>query len=319
MVTFTQIAHAIKENKEKDFSVQSCIHKHPFTVECFQINSSVVLTKEDPFGKIGLRLTLTVPILKPAPGIVSEMESDSESDPLPTPVREVIPEPTVQKKVQDTKEYKYDKPQRQGRPQDPICIGISQRDPMYEIASPSVKQSIEAEEARLIEAKIAELYKSESGRSRGWTKTYLEAFIQPRVSTGGTLHPKQQFPWGSVFTDKQVSAALDFLCLAKEIRLAVWNDDERCVGIWPAADHSESKQSVSLYHVDKRGAPLQKTSPFEAGWCLRATLSVEHGLEKLSIDELDSLAEKMGIELSGKKTERVRTLASARTKQRLMV
>ncbi len=342
MVTFTEIAHAIKDNSVKDFSVQSCIPKHQSSIELISLDSPCSVQKENPFGKLGLRLQVSKPLLQPP---IMNSESDSESEiPIPIPKALIVkePEPTPQPKqiaaklsetlpqpkqiatknpepqqVQQKKFLEKESTHFKQRPQDPICIGISQRDPMYEIASPAVKQSIETEEARIIESKISDLYKSESGRSRGWTKTQLEAFIQPRVSSGGSLLPKQQFPWDVVFTDKQASAILDFICLAKGIRLAVWNDTERCVGIWPAADLSESKQTPLLYHVDKRGSPIQKSSVFETGWSLRAAMSVEHGLEKLSIDELDTFAEKMGIELSGKKAERVRTLAAARTRQRL--
>jgi hypothetical protein len=319
MVTFTEIAHAIQTNTGRDFGVQSCIPRHQSEIERFSLIETHV-AKEEPFSKIGLRRTpkeseiAPTPVPTPTLKKIVPKQSPVESEQIPTPVSIFKAEPKVEPKPERKQESRFES---RGRPQDPICIAISQRDPMYEIASPLVKQSIETEEARIIEGKLADLYKSESGRSRGWTKSHLETFIQPRVASGGSLNSKQHFSWDKLFTDKQTSAELDFICLAKGIRLAVWNDAEKCIGIWPAADLSESKQTPPLFHVSNKGIPLSKTTVFEAGWTLRAALSVEHGLEKLSIDELDSFAEKMGIELSGKKSERVRTLAAARTKQRL--
>ncbi len=317
MVTFTEIAHAIETNPGRDFGVQSCIPKHQSEIERFSLTETLVV-KEDPFSKIGIRRVTKEPEPTPILKKVTPKPSPVE-EPIPIPFApEPRPEPRPENKPERKQESRFDSDSKpRGKPVDPICIGISMRDPMYEIASPFVKQSIETEEARLIEGKLPELYKSESGRSRGWTKTHLEAFIQPRVASGGSLNPKQHFCWEKLFTDKQVSAELDFLCLAKGIRLAVWNDAEKCIGIWPAADLSESKQTPPLFLVSNKGVLLSKSTVFESGWTLRAALSVEHGLEKLSIDELDSFAEKMGIELSGKKSERVRTLAAARTKQRL--
>lgn len=208
------------------------------------------------------------------------------------------------------------------RPHDPICIGICLRDPMYDIASQHVKQTIEVEESRILEQKIGELYKNESGRSRGWVKSALDTFFQPRSASGGSLPAKQAFVWSSIFTDKSVSALLDFLCLAKGVQLAVWNQAEHCVGIWPAADsRDESSKKPILLHYSAEGAPMpHKTSVFETGWSLRAALSVEHSLEKLTLDELASVAQKIGMNAEGlakKKADRVRQIASEQTRLRL--
>lgn len=349
MVSFTEIARAIGENSEKGFTVDSCIPRYQSPVPLQKMSYCEKDTK-NPFEKIAMKVQIvkltpptTLPPVSEKVKQESESESESESEvaiPLPTAVlsKKLEPTPTLsQKKIQvsetntEVKEpsqtiahvastilpkLPYSKPKKA---QDPICIGISYRDPMYEIASTSVKQTIEAEESRILESKIAELYKTEAGRSRGWTKTALEAFFQARAATGGNLGPKQAFVWSNIWTCKQASALLDFICLAKGIRLAVWNDTEKCIGIWPAADLSTSKQTPPLFHINKDGCEIQKTSVFVDGWKLRAALSVSHGLEKLSVDELNSLAERIGImaQMTGKKSERVLSIAEARTAQRL--
>jgi hypothetical protein len=203
---------------------------------------------------------------------------------------------------------------------DPICIGIESRDAMYSMASSNVRQSIECEEARAIEGLLAELYKSESGRSRGWTKTKLEEFLVPRAAVGGRIAAKQAFDWSKIWSEKTESAILDFLCLAKGIRVAVWNTVQNTVGVWPAADRTSSTKTPTLYHVSLNGAPISNRSLNDVlAANVIAPLSVEHSLEKLSIGELDDLAGRLGMTtpLIGKKTDKVRAIATFRTKQRL--
>lgn len=195
---------------------------------------------------------------------------------------------------------------------------------MYAIATAKVQTSMECEEARLLESRLSDLYKKESGRSRGWVKTHLEAYLVPRAASGASNTP---FPWSDIFTDKKASALLDFICLAKGIRLAIWSESTHTIGIWPAADASRTEeevhQEIPMYHVSDKGAFFRPPSSLQdacrSGWTLRAAVSVEHGLEKLTIDDLESLADKMGVRLptGGKKADRVRALASARTRQRL--
>lgn len=199
---------------------------------------------------------------------------------------------------------------------------------MYAIANANARLSIECEEARRIEGRLADLYKNESGRSRGWVKCKLEAFLQPRATQGGRCRGAgaATFDWAAIWTDKEVSATLDFLCLAKGIRLAVWNDATRTVGLWPAADASSDSRgtiTIPLYHCTATGVMLHadreaRTLPPPAGWSLVAPLSVEHGLEKLTLGDLESLAERMSLVLpAGKKQDKVRFLASARMRMRI--
>jgi len=197
---------------------------------------------------------------------------------------------------------------------DPICIGIERADAMYAIASVAVQKSIECEEARRLESRINELYKEESGRSRGWVKSKLDIFFGPRATIGGRVMAKDTFDWEKIWTNKDASAILDFVCLAKGIRLAVWKD--KVVGLWPAADASKGGE-IPLIHIGIVGTRDIRQA-IEQGCKLVAPLSIEHGLEKLTIEELDGLAEKMGITIpSGKKLEKVNALATARMVMRI--
>jgi hypothetical protein len=301
------------------YSILSPLVKHQPSVEMFKvprtipektakllvpIKPKVVLPSPDEEVYLAPPTRQIVP--EPRKEVVVVPEPRKEVVVVPEPRKEVVVVPEPRKEVVVVPE-----PRKERGALDPICIGIEARDAMYAIATSNVKQSIECEEARILEGKLDELYKSQNGRSRGWVKTALTEFIVPRAAAGGRVPQKQIFDWSAIWTDKKASAALDFVCLAKGIRLAVWHD--KTVGIWPAAD---SATNPPLFHVSSGGVPLHKKTVFEDGWALRAPLSVEHALEKLSISELDTLSEKMGVTLSGKKSDRVRTLASARMRLR---
>lgn len=202
---------------------------------------------------------------------------------------------------------------------DPLCIGITQRDPMYAIATPAVKKSIEAEEARILEAKLSDLYKCEAGRSRGWVKTHIEAFLIPRAASGSQfVGSNTGFEWSKIWTDKQTSAILDYICLAKNIRLAVWKDDVYEIGLWPAADSNQPQDTQpSLYHVTESGVFIDRPDTIE-GRCIRAPMAFEHALDKLTISELDNVGKGIGLmNLVGKKTDRVRVITTTRMTMRL--
>jgi hypothetical protein len=184
-----------------------------------------------------------------------------------------------------------------------------------------VRQTIECEEARTLESQIDTLYKSESGRSRGWTKAALEAYILPRAAAGLAVGPKDAFDWSAVATDKKAAAVLDFVCIAKNIRLAVWHEASREIAVWPAADRSKSTTSspIPLYHVEEDGR-FKHTGPLEipTGWSLRSPPAFEHSLEKLTLSELDTVAAGVGLTgLTGKKADRVKAIGAARIQQRL--
>jgi hypothetical protein len=335
MVSFQSIASAISQNANAVIRVGVYKIRPQPLVESFRIPTMRI---EPAVIPAALAAVQTKRPRSPSPQSIRSVHSDKSTEstealPLPNRivgvVREVVHEvkaTEVQpaKKVKDVKDarevqLKEVQPREirpHGRVMDPICIGLEKADAMYAIATPNVQQSLECEEARRLESRISELYKGESGRSRGWTKTKLEAFLVPRAAQGSRV--RDTFDWSKIWTDKDASAILDFVCLAKGIRLAVWKDAE--VGLWPAADATNASRTIPIYHIHASGRMIEKTDKDLKACRILAPYSVEHGLEKLTLDELDGLAEKMGIPIpSGKKMDKVRFLASARMALRLSV
>ena len=216
---------------------------------------------------------------------------------------------------------------------DPIVLGLDAADILYNDVPKTIKKQKEIEEALRIEERIGMIYKSQGGRSRGWTKALLETIIKPRCASGGDLYElkssKSVFLWQMAGTDKPTSAVLDFLCVAKQIRVAIWDEESRHILIFPAADYigEDAATKIPLYNISNTGQVLK--SGFntgsalvkfakEDGWTLLPPQSVIHSLEKLTLAELASIGEKLGMgAVVGTKIERIAAIASFKLKSRL--
>ncbi len=330
MVSFQAIKTLLAQNSNAAVAVAKYrIHPQPI-VDSFKLPTIRIEPTKIPVRQATAATVAVATVAVPKARAPSPVRSEASEEALPPPTRmmaraEVERSPRVEVPQQAlSQETRIPTPPtpsepatRKARFVDPICIGIEDQDVMYSIANRNTQQSLECEEARRLEARIGELYKEESGRSRGWVKTKLEAFFLPRAAVGARVQAKDAFAWEKIWEDKEASAILDFVCLAKGIRLAVWKE-ERVIGLWPAADSSKGDKQIPLHHVGNVGMGGDVKVALQKGWKLVAPLSVEHGLEKLSLDELDGLAEKMGITIpSGKKVEKVRVLASARMAMRM--
>ena len=257
------------------------------------------------------------PITAPVPVVASA--------PVVAPVATVAA-PVAPKRTQKFEILKYTL--------DPIVFNIDHMDVLYNDSPKASKRQMEIDEALRCEARIDELYKSQGGRSRGWTKTMLEAIIRPRCASGGDLHELKQaksvFLWQVVKSDKAVSAFLDFLCVAKQIQVAIWDDDEKVITVYPAADYiGEGGGGVKgLYHVYHTGMMMRVAGVHNGraladyattnSWTLLPSASVIHSLEKLTLGELESVGKKLGMaEVTGSKVARIAAVAGYKLKSRL--
>jgi hypothetical protein len=220
---------------------------------------------------------------------------------------------------------------------DPIAIDMADRDVLYAGAPRRTQHQMEIEEGQRLEAELDTIYKSAGGRSRGWTKVGLEAMIKPRAASGGDLHEldraKKPFLWNIVSEDKVMSAFLDFICVAKRIRVAVWNEETRTVVLYPAADplavdavlDDSASAAIPLYHMDVTGRARRNMTAGDLcafcdsnNWSLLPPESVLHSLRGLKLDELESVGLRLGMSvIEGKKEDRVRAIAMYKTRARL--
>lgn len=217
---------------------------------------------------------------------------------------------------------------------DPIVLGLAHIEPLYEGSTYSMRQRMEKEAAIALESQLDTLYKTNSGRSRGWTKSGIESMMKPRCASGGDLkeldRAKKPFLWALVCSDKGVSAFLDFICCARRIHCAVLDAEKRTAYLYPAADCidlDDKRSEYPLYVVDNTGhsiVNMHTTREFLAfidknGWQLMPPHSVLHSLSGLKLDELESVGKKLGMAaVVGNKSERVDAIAEFKTRARLV-
>jgi hypothetical protein len=262
------------------------------------------------------------PILVDTPLVV-------EPEPVPVPVTK---KPLAA--VASTAVIRSKQPEIQKYTLDPIVFGIEDRDILYNHSPKASRRQMEINEALRCEALIDELYKSQGGRSRGWTKVMLEAAIRPRGASGGDLHELKQaksvFLWQMVSDDKAISGFLDFLCVAKQIQVAIWNDERQVITVYPAAEYvgDGAIKQYPLYNVSSTGMMMKSNIvrngtdlvkfANENSWTLLPPQSVLHTLEKLTLVDLESVGKKLGMaEVVGTKVERIAAVAGYKLKSRL--
>ena len=237
MVSWSGLIHALTRNASRAFSVAyiKVVDEHP--VELFKIPT--------PLAVIPPPVEVIAPAEPPKPLFMDDEEEEEELPPPPpmqkmvTPpintVQEIVIAPQIQKiqKIQKKAKEIHDLPRVTKSVIDPLLLAITAEDPLYDSAPHNTRAAIERTAATRYEAALNDIYKSEGGRSRGWTKGALESWIKPRVASGGNKkeldRAKVGFSWQLITEDKVHSAFLDFLCVVKQIRVAVWFEETKMV------------------------------------------------------------------------------------------
>jgi hypothetical protein len=317
MVSFATLIASCKRNPKRTFTIHSLTYSELRKPDVFplaetkQVNNII---KED---QSILNKLVDKPVLKVEKSAVASTVTTVTTIPTRVAKADIRP-PLYEPKTSNTII-------------DPLILGVELTDPLYSMSPYNTKRDIECASARDLESRMNELYKSESGRSRGWLKGGLEQFIKPRCSSGGNLQElhraKSPFLWQCVADEKTVSAFLDFVCTARHIRVAVWFPDTKTVYLYPAADSlSAVDKTIPLYHVTCKGElrhgrmngkellDYAKTT----GYTVLPTYSVINSLNHLTLEELGNVAKGLGMgELAGKKPDRVAAIAAFKVAQRL--
>lgn len=312
--------------------IQECIRNNPYALhnvellQCIDPRSSIDVFPIFVSPKIVPKIVQNEVSFVPKEDIQHIPESVQSSSLFPTELSPVIdPVRSVEKSV-ILKTY--------GKEIDPLVIDLAETIELYEGSSYQSRKQIECEEALRIEAKLNEMYKTQSGRSRGWTKAGLEALLQPRCASGGDIRELSKcnsaLAWQLVGIDKVYSSFLDFLCVTKQIRIAVWFQEEKQVIVFPAGDYvgpEKKERAIPLYNVSSKGLIIKDIHTCKQlidfcvsnNWTMMSPLSVFHSLSLLTLQELESVGEKLGIaNMNGSKKERVAKLVSHKLRQRLL-
>jgi hypothetical protein len=114
---------------------------------------------------------------------------------------------------------------------DAVSFALWVRDPLYRAATPSMRRTMETEEATALLNASESAWREHNGRVRGWVRKHLEEDLRGRSSSG---EPAPDF-WEAVRTQRRAALLLDYVCVMRSLRIAIWWPEQKTVTIVPAA------------------------------------------------------------------------------------
>lgn len=112
---------------------------------------------------------------------------------------------------------------------DPVSFSLWMRDPLYRIATPAIRRSMEMEEAAFLLHGSETAWKQHNGRTRSWIRKHLEEDLRLRAG-GGDPAPDA---WEAIRTTKRAALLLDYVCIVRSLRVALWWPDLKAVTVVP--------------------------------------------------------------------------------------
>jgi hypothetical protein len=112
---------------------------------------------------------------------------------------------------------------------DGISLSLWIRDPLFRIAAPNIRRSMEMEEASFLLHESERAWKQFNGKARGWVRKHLEEDMRVRAGGGDPPHDT----WETVRTTKRSSLLLDYICIVRSLRVALWWPDHKAVTVVP--------------------------------------------------------------------------------------
>jgi len=112
---------------------------------------------------------------------------------------------------------------------DPVSFSLWVRDPLYRVAAPAIRRSMEMEEASFLLHSSEAAWKQHNGRVRSWIRKHLEEDLRFRAG-GGEPAPDA---WEAIRTTKRAALLLDYVCVLRGLRVALWWPDLKVVTVVP--------------------------------------------------------------------------------------
>jgi len=124
---------------------------------------------------------------------------------------------------------------------DPVSFSLWVRDPLYRIATPAIRRSLEMEEAAFLLHGSEAAWKQHNGRTRSWIRKHLEEDLRLRAG-GGDPAPDA---WEAIRTTKRAALLLDYVCVVRSLRVALWWPDLKAVTVVPLSGLGTSRPPVT--------------------------------------------------------------------------
>ena len=147
---------------------------------------------------------------------------------------------------------------------DAVAMVLWITDPMYRNAVAGVRRIMEMETASAMQIVIDKEWRARGGRHRGWVRKHLEEDLRGR-SAGAD--PAPDF-WELVRTNKRTALLLDYICILRGIRVALWWPTQKKVTTVPLSGVSPDAGVVNI-NCDSGHILLADSSA--AGWRSAAT------------------------------------------------
>ena len=124
---------------------------------------------------------------------------------------------------------------------DAVSFALWVRDPMYRIAATPIRRSMEMEEASTLLHASETAWKQHNGRLRGWVRKHLEEDLRLRAG-GGEPAPNA---WDSIRTTKRAALLMDYVCVMRSLRAALWWPDQKVVTVIGKGSHISQLNCLS--------------------------------------------------------------------------
>jgi len=163
---------------------------------------------------------------------------------------------------------------------DGVSLSLWILDPMYRAASPPIRRSMEMEEASFLLHSSESAWKEHNGRVRGWVRKHLEEDLRLRAG-GGEPAPDA---WEAIRGTKRGALLMDYICVLRSLRVALWWPDHKAVTVIPASASkvTEVVQFNCLsgrvmmstgYKVSGASWPMLLLKAVDITWCPAASIS----------------------------------------------
>ena len=125
---------------------------------------------------------------------------------------------------------------------DAVSLFLWISDPLYRTAVTGVRRTMEMEVASALLMASEKEWKARGGRHRGWVRKHLEEDLRGR-SAGAD--PAPDF-WEQVRTNKRAALLLDFVCIVRGVRVALWWPSHKTVTTVPLMGVSPTAGVINI-------------------------------------------------------------------------
>jgi hypothetical protein len=129
---------------------------------------------------------------------------------------------------------------------DAVSFALWVKDPLYRTATPSVRRTMEMEEASALLHASEREWKARGGKAYSWCRKHLEEDLGARAG-GGDPNTNA---WSAIRETKRAALLLDYICTVRGLRIALWSPGNKEVTIIPAHAGVSPQTPIVQFNCD---------------------------------------------------------------------